>query len=182
MAERDPSRYGLRGELLWHLSRIRRLRAVTAALAVVALAFGVLVVSGPGAMSLSTWMRDPGFAALDELPLPRWASTRPSDTAEGSRWCVDRCMVRQRQWTSLADVAATSAAFRVAFDSASWTRVPRSYCAGAEDSAAVQCFRRDAWRLRLIVAPIACGDDFACEGAVVTAVMAPATTRGDRVG
>ncbi|HZE39721.1 MAG TPA: hypothetical protein VE172_13015, partial [Stackebrandtia sp.] len=113
--------------------------------------------------------RDPGFAALDALPLPAWASHHPRDAASGSRWCLEHCRVRERQWRSDRDADATVRAYARALTTQGW-RAAR--CGAATDVGTLHCYRRDEFAVDLWVRASDCGEaERVCPGSAVSALI-----------
>jgi hypothetical protein len=163
-------------ELVRDYLRIQRLKIITALVVVFAVA-----VSLPVASRLDDAVRDPAFAALDELRLPRWASAQPVDTARGSRWCFERCRIRERNWESTGDADATVEAFGVALTDQHWRAA--AGCTAASHDGEVRCFVRDEYELVLWVRPAQCADPRQrCPAAAVTAVVRPATGAPQQTG
>lgn len=161
----------VRAQLVTEFIRIRRLKLAT--LGVVAAA---IVAAVPVALRLDDVTRDPAFVALDELALPRWASAQPRDAATGSRWCVERCRIRERVWRSSRDVADTAAAYRGALATEHWRPFGSKECPTETDVGDYRCFRRDEFALDLWVRPADCADtEQVCPGSTVLAMVRPFT-------
>ncbi|GAA4894014.1 hypothetical protein LX16_1740 [Stackebrandtia albiflava] len=178
MTHRDgagPRGHG-RAELVRQYVRIRRLRLATLATVLLAAAACTVVVAGFDALT-----RDPAFTALDELELPEWAASEPEDAADGSRWCLHRCRIRERVWQSGRPVAETADAYAVALRTAGWRPVPED--CPATDDAVRQCLRRDEFFLDLWMRGAGCDPDTAeCRFATVAAVVTAASEVADAPG
>jgi len=95
--------------------------------------------------------RDPVFAQLDTLKLPRWAAAHPRDDSAGSRWCIRQCRFRQRTWESERAADETSKAFQQALSATGWRPWKVVGCPQPEVSGVETCWQRDEYVLDLWV-------------------------------
>jgi hypothetical protein len=112
----------------------------------------VLALVGiPAGLVLSDLARDPAYRALDALRLPGWAAADPSDSATGSRFCLERCRVRKRTWSASRDEADVLAAYRGALRGQGWRPLRYGGCPPAGMDGDYSCWGRDEYALDLWV-------------------------------
>ena len=132
----------------------------------------ILLGALPGFFLIREAVRDPVFRALDDLSLPAWAAGSQADDAQGSRWCVGVCRIRQRAWHSTKPVSATATAFEDGLAASGWERWLVKGCPPHPVDGPYSCWRRDEYVLDLAVHPTDCGETGGdCKGALVTVVV-----------
>jgi integrin beta 3 len=140
-----------RAELRRQLRAVARLRVATLSL-IVAVVLGAPV----GFLAIRGATRDPVFADLDTMNLPKWASVRHQDEASGSRWCIRECRFRERTWESDRSPDQTAVAFEKALRGDGWIpwRAPGCPAEGIEGYDT--CWQRDEYVLDLWVREPVC--------------------------
>ncbi len=141
----------------------------------------VLVGAVPAFFGIRYATQDPGFRALDALPLPSWATERVEDRAVGNRWCIGTCRVRQRVWESQRDTTSTVNAYHAALRKDGWKPWTVAGCPRRQVRGEYSCWRRDAYTLDLWIRLPDCrrkggaGGEAApgnrCPGSLVTVVV-----------
>jgi hypothetical protein len=141
----EPSAQGLR-ELAGRAPAWARRRSFQAAVAAVLALVGI-----PAGLVLSDLARDPAYRSLDALRLPTWAAADPSDTATGSRFCIERCRVRKRTWSASRDPDVVVAAYRSALRGDGWRPQRYDGCPPTGVDGDYTCWVRDEYALDLWV-------------------------------
>jgi hypothetical protein len=99
--------------------------------------------------------KDPVLGGLDGLDLPSWADTHHEDATAGSRWCINKCRVRQRTWESERKPDETNLAYDTALREAGWRPRTDGACPGVQDGIAT-CWKRDEYVLDMWVREPVC--------------------------
>jgi integrin beta 3 len=124
-------------------AQARRIRL--AALAAIAV---LLLGALPGYFVIRDATRDPVFAGLDALDLPSWAAQQHEDHADGSRWCISTCRMRERTWRSAKAATETDQTYEAALTKAGWSRWQTAGCPKST-SGIYTCWTRDQYALDL---------------------------------
>jgi hypothetical protein len=167
-------RTGRRADLRRQLNEVRRLRSATVILLVIA------VLAAPLAFyALREAARDPVFGDLAALEVPDWAARDIRDEADGSRWCIGQCRLRQRIMRSERPPAETAAVYTTALRKAGWITWPVEGCHTDGPDGIESCWQRDEYVLDLWVYQPECEvqlkapDDGAAGPATAEAVCPP---------
>jgi hypothetical protein len=139
-------RTGRRVEITKEVREVRRLRVATVVIVVLA------VIGAPLAVyAIKEAVKDPVFAEIDALDVPRWAARAPRDEASGSRWCLERCRFRQRTAQSDREAEETSAIYAKALRDAGWRPWRVAGCSQEGLPGFETCWQRDEYVLDLWV-------------------------------
>jgi hypothetical protein len=116
----------------------------------------LLLVIIPGYFVLSeSGTNSPGYAGINALDVPSWASQSPHDAAFYSRFCVDECQLVERDATSSKSAADTESAYVTALHSAGWKKASASDCA-TKVTGSYSCWLLDARELDLWITAGGC--------------------------
>jgi len=161
-----------RAELRKQLKIQQQLKGVTLVLVVL-----LLLAAYPVYLFTQTFAADPVFAELDGLDLPEWAAYHHEDKAEGSRWCIQQCRVRERIWDSERGPQDTHPVYATALLADGWRLNDR--CVTVSDDSVASCWKKDEYVMIVhVIEPI-------CEVApprdpLPGATPAPEETAADR--
>ncbi|MBO0869690.1 MAG: hypothetical protein J2P15_14100, partial [Micromonosporaceae bacterium] len=120
-------------------------RAATLLLAGVAL---VMLGALPTFFFIRDAVRDPVFVELDQLAVPSWAALAHQDSESGSRYCIQTCRLRERDWQSARATAETDAAYQTALRRAGWQPATAPGCPKVSEGR-YSCWQRDQFVLDL---------------------------------
>jgi hypothetical protein len=132
-----------RAELRKHLKIQQQLKGITLVLVVM-----LLLAAYPIYLFAQSFAADPVFTELDGLDLPGWAAYEHHDDASGSRWCIQGCRQRQRDWFSERGPDETQEAYRKALSDDGWR--PRAGCPQASDGI-ISCWKKDEYVMQMFV-------------------------------
>jgi integrin beta 3 len=109
-----------------------------------------------GFLAIRGATRDPVFADLDAMNLPKWASVRHQDEASGSRWCIRECRFRERTWESARSPDQTAVAFEKALRGDGWIAWKATGCPAEGIEGYDTCWQRDEYVLDLWIREPVC--------------------------
>lgn len=160
-----------RAELRRHMKIQQQLKAITLTLVVL-----LLLAAYPVYLSTQSLAQDPIFSGLDALNLPEWARYEyDDDHDDGTRWCIPKCLTRQRSWHSERDVTETQGAYAQALLDAGWRRYEGA-CQRAADESVITCWQKDEFVMVMRVREPLCEEPAprpAIPGATPTAEPSP---------
>lgn len=142
-----------RAELRKHMRIQQQLKSITLTLVVL-----LLLAAYPAYLFAQALAKDPVFSGLDGLNVPEWAAYEYEDRADGSRWCIEECRFRTREWHSERPPAETQDVYAHALLDDGWRRYAGT-CQEAADDSVITCWQKDEYvmimhvRLPLCEAP-----------------------------
>jgi integrin beta 3 len=155
----DGTKRGLRSELRRKVRERRRLRMI------ILLTVSVVILGAlPLFFGVRAAMRDPVFAALDDLDVPPAVAADVDDRSAGSRWCFLECLFRERTARSSESPEVTNQSYVAALDKAGWQRWNVEGCPEAPVDGTYTCWRRDEFTLDLWVRAPACPEPVPVDG------------------